>query len=153
MEATVIEALNEAARKEQLTLDFYEKLIGIVTELSSKEILKELIETKKKFKKTIEDAIKCDCLSDLGRDSSCKLRDLGIGKTGHSEVITNALNVQELLLIAIRHEDASMKYYESMADKFKGAEAGEAFTRLAYDVACHKKDIQYIYDDIINIEN
>ncbi|TCK61577.1 rubrerythrin [Seleniivibrio woodruffii] len=153
MEATVIEALNEAARKEQLTLDFYVKLLDLVAELSSKEIIKELIETKKRFKTTIEKAIACDCLEDLGRDSSCKLRDLGIGKTGRSEVITNSLNVQELLLIAIRHEDASMKYYESMADKFKGTEAGEAFTRLAYDVACHKKDIQYIYDDIVNIEN
>lgn len=153
MEATVIEALNEAARKEQLTLDFYVKLLDIVAELSSKEIIKELIETKQRFKNTIENAIACDCLEDLGRDSSCKLRDLGIGKTGRSEVVTGSLNVQELLLIAIRHEDASMKYYESMADKFKGTEAGEAFTRLAYDVACHKKDIQYIYDDIVNIEN
>ncbi|WP_303849533.1 rubrerythrin [Seleniivibrio woodruffii] len=153
MEATVIEALNEAARKEQLTLNFYEKLLDIVAELSSKEIIKELIETKKKFKSVIEEAIKCDCLENLGRDSSCKLRDLGIGRTGHPEVVTNTLNVQELLLIAIRHEDASMKYYESMAEKFKGTEAGEAFMRLAYDVACHKKDIQYIYDDIVNLEN
>ncbi len=153
MEATVIEALKEAAQKEQLTLDFYIKLLDIVAELSSKEIIKELIETKKKFKNVIEEAIGCGCLDNLGRDSSCKLRDLGIGKTGHSEVVTNTLNVQELLLIAIRHEDSSMKYYESMAEKFKGSDAGEAFTRLAYDVACHKKDIQYLYDDIVNLEN
>lgn len=153
MEATVIEALKEAAQKEQLTLDFYIKLLDIVSELSSKEIIKELIETKKKFKDVIEKSIKCGCLDDLGRDSSCKLRDLGIGKTGRSEVVTNSLNVQELLLIAIRHEDSSMKYYESMAEKFKGTDSGEAFTRLAYDVACHKKDIQYLYDDIVNLEN
>ena len=153
MEATVIEALKEAAQKEQLTLDFYVKLLDIVAELSSKEIIKELIDTKTKFKAVIDKSVACGCLDDLGRDSSCKLRDLGIGKTGHSEVVTNSLNVQELLLIAIRHEDSSMKYYESMAEKFKGTAAGEAFTRLAYDVACHKKDIQYLYDDIVNLEN
>jgi len=95
----------------------------------------------------------CGCLDKLGLDSTCKLRDLGIGKTGRSEVVTPDLNVQELLLIAIRHEDSSMKFYEEMAERFTGTEAGEAFKRLAYDVACHKKDIQYIYDDIVNLEN
>jgi len=153
MEATVIEALKEAANKEQLTYDFYQKLLDLVSDLSSKAIIKELMETKQRFKKEIEDSIMCGCLDKLGLDSSCKLRDLGIGKTGHSEVVKPDLNVQELLLIAIRHEDGSIKFYESMADKFEGTEAGEAFKRLAYDVACHKKDIQYIYDDIVNLEN
>jgi len=153
MEATVVEALNEAARKEQLTYDFYEKLLSLVNELSAKAIIKELMDTKQRFKKEIEDAIECGCLDKLGLDSSCKLRDLGIGKTGHSSVVKPDLNVQELLLIAIRHEDNSMKFYEQMAENFKGTEAGEAFQRLAYDVACHKKDIQYIYDDIVNLEN
>ncbi len=153
MEATVVEALKEAAQKEQLTYDFYGKLLSLVSELSSKAIIKELMETKQRFKKDIEDSIMCGCLDKLGLDSTCKLRDLGIGKTGHSEVVTADLNVQELLLIAIRHEDGSMKFYESMAEKFTGTEAGEAFQRLAYDVACHKKDIQYVYDDIVNLEN
>ncbi|PLX70889.1 MAG: rubrerythrin [Denitrovibrio sp.] len=153
MEATVVEALKEAARKEQLTYDFYEKLLSLVSELSSKAIIKELMETKLRFKNEIESAVECGCLDKLGLDSSCKLRDLGIGRTGHSEVVKPDLNVQELLLIAIRHEDGSMKFYEQMAEKFTGTEAGEAFQRLAYDVACHKKDIQYIYDDLVNIEN
>lgn len=152
MEATVVEALKEAAQKEQLTYDFYEKLLSLVSELSSKKIIQELMDTKQRFKKDIEDSIMCGCLDKLGLDSTCKLRDLGIGKTGHSEVVKADLNVQELLLIAIRHEDNSMKFYEQMAEKFEG-EAGEAFKRLAYDVACHKKDIQYLYDDIVNLEN
>jgi len=153
MEASVVAALKEAAQKEQLTYEFYEKLLSMVAELSSKEIIKELMETKSRFKKEIEDSIMCGCLDKLGKDSSCKLRDLGIGSTGHSEVVTPSLNVQELLLIAIRHEDSSMKFYESMAEKFTGTDAGEAFQRLAYDVACHKKDIQYVYDDVVNLEN
>lgn len=153
MEATVVEALKEAAQKEQLTYEFYEKLLSLVQELPAKEIIKELMDTKQRFKKEIEDSIMCGCLDKLGLDSTCKLRDLGIGKTGHSEVVTPNLNVQELLLIAIRHEDSSMKFYESNAEKFAGTDAGEAFKRLAYDVACHKKDIQYIYDDIVNLEN
>ena len=153
MEATVVEALKEAAQKEQLTYDFYEKLLTLVNELSAKAVIKELMETKQRFKKDIEDSILCGCLDKLGQDSSCKLRDLGIGKTGRSQVVTPNLNVQELLLIAIRHEDSSMKFYEEMAERFKGSEAGEAFQRLAYDVACHKKDIQYIYDDVVNLEN
>jgi len=153
MEATVVEALKEAAQKEQLTYDFYEKLLSLVSDLSSKKIIKELMDTKQRFKKEIEDSIMCGCLDKLGLDSTCKLRDLGIGNTGHSEVVTPDLNVQELLLIAIRHEDNSMKFYEQMAEKFTGTEAGEAFTRLGMDVACHKKDIQYVYDDIVNLEN
>jgi rubrerythrin len=153
MEATVVEALKEAAQKEQLTYDFYSKLLTLVSELSSKKIIQELMDTKQRFKKDIEDSIMCGCLDKLGLDSTCKLRDLGIGKTGHSEVVKADLNVQELLLIAIRHEDNSMKFYEQMSEKFTGTEAGEAFQRLAMDVACHKKDIQYIYDDIVNLEN
>lgn len=153
MEATVIEALKQAAQSEKLTHEFYLKLLDMVTDLSSKELIKELAEHKKQYIATIDECIKCDCLDKLGRDSSCKLRDLGIGKTGRSEVVTNALNVQELLLIAIRHEDSAMKHYETLAEKFKGQDAGDAFQRLAYDTACQKKDLQYLYDDIVNLEN
>lgn len=153
MEATVIEALKQAAQSEKLTYEFYMKLVDIVTELSSKEIIRELAGHKKEYIRTIEESIECGCLDKLGRDSSCKLRDLGIGKTGRSEVVTNALNVQELLLIAIRHENSAMKNYEALAEKFKGQEAGDAFQRLAYDSACQKKDLQYLYDDIVNLEN
>ncbi|WP_022851197.1 ferritin family protein [Limisalsivibrio acetivorans] len=153
MDADVRKALEEAKVKKELSFEFYEKLLNVVSDLSTKALIKDLMEQKDKHTKAIKEALEQGSLDGLGLDVSCRWKGLGIGKNAKPEVVTGELTVQDVLLIAIRYEENSVKYYEDLAEKFKGQPAGDVFDRLASDEACHRNDIQRMYDDIVNMEN
>jgi len=155
MELTVKEALEEAAQKEQLAYEFYNKLLDVVKDLSAKEILKDLAKQELEHKAVIEEALEKGTLDVIGLNQKCSFVNYGIGvaPTVKPEVVTESLNVQEILIIAIKHEENSRLFYEEMAKRFENTAAADAFTRLAEEEACHRNDIQRMYDDIINLEN
>lgn len=153
MDASVRKALEEAKEKKALSYEFYDKLLKVVSDLSTKELIKDLMEQKSKHKEIIEQALETGSLENLGLDVSCRWKGLGIGQGVKPEVVTGELTVQDVLLIAIRYEDNSVKYYEDLAEKFKDTPAGDVFFKLASDEACHRNDVQRMYDDIVNLEN
>lgn len=153
MEASVRQALEEAKERKALSCAFYDKLLLAVSDLSTKELIKELIEQKTKHLKSINEALEKGSLEQLGLDVSCRWKGLGIGEGIKPKVVTGELTVQDVLLIAIRYEDDSIKYYEKLAEKFEHTPDGEVFRRLAADEACHRNEVQFMYDDIVNREN
>lgn len=153
MDVTVRKALEEAKEKKALSYEFYNKLLKVVADLSTKELIKELLEQKKKHTEIIERALDSGSLENLGLDVSCRWKGLGIGTGVKPKVVTGELTVQDVLLIAIRYEENSVKYYEELAEKFKDQPAGGVFFKLASDEACHRNDVQRLYDDIVNLEN
>jgi rubrerythrin len=153
MEESVRQALEEAKERKALSCAFYEKLLLAVSDLSTKELIKELIEQKRKHMNNITEALNTGTFDKLGLDVSCRWKGLGIGEGVKPKVVTGELTVQDVLLIAIRYEDDSIKYYEKLAEKFASTPAAEVFTRLAADEACHRNDVQFMYDDIVNREN
>jgi rubrerythrin len=153
MENDVRKALEEAGEKKKLSYEFYKKLLNVVSDLSTKALIKDLVEQKKKHGEIIEQALETGSLDNLGLDVSCRWKGLGIGEGVKPEVVTGELTVQDVLLIAIRYEENSVKYYEKLAEDFKGSPAGEVFFKLASDEACHRNEVQRMYDDIVNLEN
>jgi len=63
------------------------------------------------------------------------------------------MTVQDVLMIAMKHEDNSRIFYEKLAERFKGQEVEELFKRLAIEESCHRNNIQKMYDEIILTEN
>lgn len=153
MEITIMEALGDAKEKETLAYDFYMKLLDFVKDLGAKSIIRELAEEEIKHKELIESVIKGGKISDLGMNTKCYYTDLGISKIVLPKVIKEDMTVQDILQIAMKHEDNSRVFYEKMADKFSGQEVEELFRRLAIEEACHRNNIQKMYDEIILTEN
>lgn len=152
-EITIKEALENAKEKEKLAYDFYKKLGKIVSDLGAKSIIKELAEEEVRHKELLEKAIETGKISDIGMNTKCYYTDLGISKIVLPEVITEDLSVQDILRIAMKHEDNSRLFYEKMAKQFEGEEAEELFRNLAVEESCHRNNIQEIYDDIVLSEN
>lgn len=153
MEITIREALEDAKEKETLAYDFYMKLLDFVKDLGAKSIIRELAEEEVKHKELIESVIKSGKISYLGMDIKCYYTDLGISKIVLPKVIKEDMTVQDILQIAMKHEDNSRVFYEKLADKFSGQEVEELFRRLAIEEACHRNNIQKMYDEIILTEN
>lgn len=153
MEITIREALEDAKEKEILAYEFYQKLLTYVKDLGAKAIIRELAEEEVKHRDLIDKIIGTGDLNIAGLDTKCYYTDLGITDMVLPKVIKEDMSVQDILRIAIKHEDNSRIFYEKLADKYKGQEVEELFRRLAVEEACHRNNIQKIYDDIILTEN
>ncbi|MGC8924743.1 MAG: ferritin family protein [Calditerrivibrio sp.] len=153
MEITIREALEDAKEKEILAYEFYQKLLTYVKDLGAKAIIRELAEEEVKHRDLIDKIIATGDLNIVGLDTKCYYTDLGITDMVLPKVIKEDMSVQDILRIAIKHEDNSRIFYEKLADKYKGQEVEELFRRLAVEEACHRNNIQKIYDDIILTEN
>lgn len=153
MEITIREALEDAKQKEILAYEFYQKLMAYVKDLGAKAIIKELAEEEIKHRDLIDKIMQTGDINIIGLDTKCYYTDLGIAKIVLPKVITEDMSVQDILRIAMKHEDNSRVFYEKLADKFKGQEVEELFRRLAVEEACHRNNIQKIYDEVILTEN
>lgn len=153
MEITIREALEDAKQKEILAYEFYQKLMTYVKDLGAKAIIKELAEEEVKHRDLIDKIMQTGDINIVGLDTKCYYTDLGITNIVLPKVITEDMSVQDILRIAMKHEDNSRVFYEKLADKFKGQEVEELFRRLAVEEACHRNNIQKIYDEVILTEN
>ena len=153
MEITVKEALEDAKGKEELAYEFYMKLLEYVTDLGAKAVIKELAEEEIKHKNLIEEMMESGKIDSVGVDTRYYYTDLGISKMVLPKVITKEMTVQDVLRIAMKHEDNSRLFYEKLADKHAGSPAEEVFRRLAVEESLHRNSIQKMYDDIVLSEN
>jgi len=153
MEITIREALEDAKEKEILAYEFYQKLLTYVKDLGAKAIIRELAEEEIKHRDLIDKIMTTGDIKIAGLDTKCYYTDLGITNMVLPKVIKEDMSVQDILRIAIKHEDNSRIFYEKLADKYKGQEVEELFRRLAVEEACHRNNIQKIYDEIILTEN
>ncbi|BAI81422.1 rubrerythrin [Deferribacter desulfuricans SSM1] len=152
-EITLKEALEDALHKEQMAYEFYMQLHDMLKDLGAKAIIKELASEEVKHKEMIEEAIKTGKIEHIGMETKYYSSDLGISKMVLPQVITDDMSVQDVLRIAMKHEDNSRVFYEKLAEKFAGSEAEEFFRRMAVEEATHRNKIQNIYDDIVYNEN
>ncbi len=63
------------------------------------------------------------------------------------------LSYQNILIKAMKREEASFKLYSEMSLKFPDAEIATLFRRLAADEAKHKLNFEKLYDDWISKGN
>lgn len=153
MEITIKEALEDAKQKEVLANEFYMKLYDYVKDLGAKAIIKELADEEIKHRELIQSIIDGGKISELGQDIKYYYTDLGISKLVLPRVITPEMSVQDILRIAMKHEDNSRIFYEKLAEKFAGSEVEELFRKLAVEESVHRNNIQKMYDEIILTEN
>jgi rubrerythrin len=153
MEITIREALDDARQKEILAYEFYQKLLSYVKDLGAKAIIRELAEEEIKHRDLIDKIIETGDIDIIGLDTKCYYTDLGITDIVLPKVIKDDMSVQDILRIAIKHEDNSRVFYEKLADRFKGQEVENLFRKLAVEEACHRNNIQRIYDEVILSEN
>jgi len=153
MEITIREALEDAKRKEELAYEFYMKLLSYVKDLGAKTIIKELAEEEIKHKNLIQEMIDTGKIDIVGIDTKYYYTDLGIAALVLPKVITEDMTVQDILRIAMKHEDNSRVFYEKLAEKYSGSPVEEVFKRLAVEESLHRNTIQKIYEDIVLSEN
>ena len=152
-EITIQEALNEAMRREEQSYKFYMQLYDYVKDLGTKALIKELAEEEKSHIEILRNVIEDKKIDEIKLGEKCYIIDLGLTKQIRPEVVTEDMPVDAVLRIAIRDAENARKFYDSLAEKFRGENIENLFKQLAHEEMCHRNNFQLLYDEIVFKEN
>ena len=134
-----------AIEREREAVTFYEDLQGKAKFNSQKEMLKEL-EMMERGHITILSNI-----MDKGAENIVhkEVEDLHISDYLVNEEPKGELTYQDILIVAMKREEASTKLYKDLALRFKSTETEGVFQRLTEEEAGHKLRFEKLYDEEI----
>ncbi|RLC50709.1 MAG: hypothetical protein DRZ79_03980 [Candidatus Cloacimonadota bacterium] len=143
------EIIDFAVAREKEAVKFYQDLQKIAKFQSIKKVLKD-------FEKMEEGHVKL--LENIRTKGFEALQEKEIPNLKISEYMVEAdfaenMNYQDILIVAMKREEASKKLYEDMAIRFSDPEIKKLFSRLAVEEAEHKLKFEKLYDEDILKEN
>ncbi len=117
------------------------------TELSSSaKLLRELADQELKHKEKLLKALK----QDVCQTFSCttkEIEDRGLSKYLLEIPLTPSSTPQEVLLVAIKREEASFHFYKSLSELTVSDSHRKVFETLAKEETIHQERLQKIYDE------
>ena len=138
-----------AVEREKAAVDFYHELQGKAKFEAQKEMLKEFEEMEKGHIVILEN-IRKKGFENLDEK---KIIDLKISDYIVPVEPSDDMDYQDILIIAMKREEAATKLYKDMAVRFPGSDIQKLFLRLSAEEAGHKLKFEKLYDDHILQEN
>jgi rubrerythrin len=152
-EITIEEALKEAIAREIQSFKFYQQLYGFVKDLGTKALIKELMDEEKSHYEILQNLLNTDTIDRVKLGEKCYIIDLGLNWQVRPEVITEDMSVEAVLRIAIKYAENARRFYDSLANKFRGSKVENLFRQLAHEEMCHRNNSQLLYDELVLKDN
>ena len=134
-----------AIEREREAVQFYQDLQGKTKFASQKEMLKEL-EMMERGHITVLTNILDKGVEKIEHKN---IEDLQISEYLVAEEPHGNLSYQDILIVAMKREEAAKKLYTELTERFKGTETGGVFMRLAEEETGHKLKFEKLYDEDI----
>jgi rubrerythrin len=144
-----IEILDFAIAPEQEAVSFYRDLQSEAKFLSQKEFLTELEAMERGHIVVIENIRK----TGVAPEDIQKTPNLKISEYLTVDADQLDLTYQNILIKAMKREEASLQLYSELSQKFANQEIAQLFRRLAADEAKHKLRFEQLYDEFISTGN
>ena len=135
--------IDYATEREKEAAQFYHELQGSVYFTERKELLMDF-ENMEKGHITILKRIRS---KDIEEIDIPEVEDLHISDYIIHDEPTGELNYQDILIIAMKREEASNRLYSDLAAGTRDAGVRKLFLKLASEEAKHKLFFEKIYDD------
>lgn len=143
------EIIDFAVAREKEAVKFYQELQERVKFAAQIEMLKELEDMEKGHISVLESIRK----KGAGRLQSKVVTDLKISDYIVRVEPSPQMSYQDILIVAMKREEASQRLYREMASRFMGTEAEPLFERLAAEEAQHKLRFEKLYDEEVLRDN
>ena len=143
------EIINFAIEREKEAVEFYQDLQTKTKFTAQQEMLKELEEMEKGHIRVLTK------IKEQGKakQETEYVQDLQISDYLVASEPSNNLSYQDILIIAMKREEASKTLYSNMATLVQDAELKQLFKRLASEETGHKLKFEKLYDEEILKEN
>ncbi len=143
------EVIDFAIEREKDAVQFYIQLQAEVKFQAQKEMLKELENMERGHIVVLNNIRE----RGMGKIKVQEVTDLHI-----SDYIADAepsanMTYQDVLIVAMKREEAAMKLYTDMASRFPGTELEKLFKKIAAEESGHKLKFETLYDEYILRDN
>jgi len=149
-ETTLHDIIEFAKNREREAVAFYHELQAEAPFAGVKSMLADL-EAMEKGHITVLESIERQGIKDL---KPKKVADLKISNyLVAPDKPEDELEYQDILILAMKREEASCNLYNELASRAEGTEAEKVFSRVASEEAGHKLKFEALYDEHILKEN
>lgn len=132
-----------AIEREKEAVQFYRDLQGMAKFKAQVDLLKDLEDMEKGHIVVLEDIRK----KGPSDEKPKKVTNLKISDYLVEAPPTVNMTYQDIVITAMKREEASFKLYTDMASQYEGTELSNTFSRIAAEEAQHKLKFEKIYDD------
>lgn len=139
------DVLQFAIRKEHDARELYLMFRDMVRDPGAKSLLQELAEQELGHRNMLEKALR-DGQTE-GLFGKREVKDLKIGDFLFAEPIGPNSSPQDVMIFAIKNEEASYNLYATMADNYAGSPIEPVFSKLAKEELHHKETLEAQYEE------
>jgi len=141
--ATELRALIEhAILQEELSHEFYQRMANLVSHRESKETFNFLAQEELDHK-----AFLSQCLTPDGCTLAGQAHDTHLAEIMQTPTITEDLNPKEALVIAMKREEGSFRFYQRLASLQPPGEPRAFLEKMARMELGHKEKVEYLYNN------
>lgn len=134
-----------AIEREERAYNFFHDAVARMEYEGTKVMLEELGKEELRHKAMLTKALKEGVVEHIGTDVSP--RDLKLSSTLVTPQLTERSTPQDLLIIAMRMEEASIEFYQTIQPHMRGSGFEELIARLVKEEQKHKERIEREYDE------
>lgn len=139
------EFINMAIEREERAYSYFRDAKDRMEFDGTKKLLDELAKEELRHKSMLKKALEEGVVEHIGKD--VEPMDLKLSDTLVAPQLTDRSTPQDLLIVAMKMEDASAEFYRSMQPYFKGSGFEELIERLVREEMKHKERLEKDYDE------
>ncbi len=135
--------IKSAIAQEELSHDFYLRMANLVTHAETKETFQYLAKEELEHKHFLE-----GCFTDQGCLLAGAPQNTHLAELLQAPAFTEDLSPKEALVIAMKREEGSYRFYQSLAALQPPGEVRSFLDKMAQVELSHKEKMEYIYDNV-----
>ena len=141
--STELEAIIKSAiAQEELSHDFYQRLAGLVSHPDTKDILEFLAKEELEHKAFLQ-----SCFTPKGCTLVGEAQNVHLAEMLEAPAITDDMSPKEALVIAMKREEGSYRFYQALAELQPPGEIQAFLNKMAKVELDHKEKVEYLYDN------
>jgi rubrerythrin len=142
MSAEMEAIIQSAITQEEMSHDFYLRLADLVSHQETKDILEFLARDELEHK-----AFLMSCFSPQGCKLAGEAQNARLAEMLEAPPISPDLSPKEALVIAMKREEGSYRFYQTLAGLQPPGEIQAFLEQMAKAELQHKEKVEYLYDN------
>jgi rubrerythrin len=143
MDTELTAIIKNAITQEELSHEFYRRLANLVSHAETKETLQYLAQEELEHKAFLE-----SCFTPQGCKLVGQAQNVHLAELLAAPVFTPDLSPKEALVIAMKREEGSHKFYQALAALQPPGEIRSFLEKMAKVELGHKEKMEYLYDNV-----
>ena len=143
MDTELLAIINNAIAQEELSHEFYQRMADLVSHTDTKETFQYLAQEELDHRAFLQSCFTADGCKLVGQAQNVHLAELL-----KAPVFTDDLSPKEALVIAMKREEGSYRFYQSLAALQPPGEIQDFLEKMARMELSHKEKVEYLYDNV-----